>query len=207
MDKIIASISTQNTFDHAHEIVDRLVRAVSATHRGGLLLFTGNPGSCSADSFILQEPVNIGEMAYEVWDDGMSLQLMQESDDFSDEYDLTERRLEENAAALERTIAQAGRFSGVDGAILFGHKLELVAFGCKLKVAPPTEHIVDVRSWPDDLGVYDMTQHGTRHRAAASFAARDKTDLAICISQDGPVRAFFQIDDKVHSWRLSPEGQ
>ena len=184
------------------ELLKRLAHAVSSTRHGGMLVCCEDPARYIGDAVVLEHPLDIGTTAHELIHDQFSYQ---EEELQRDEVNELETRIDANAAALDKMIDQAGRFSAIDGAIVFDPRLDLVAFGCKLRPGDPPAHIRHIRSWPSDGGAYDLTQHGTRHRAAAAFAAAAESNLAICVSQDGPVNAFFQLDGSTCCWPL-PQG-
>jgi hypothetical protein len=207
----LRNLSEENYFQEADRLLERMAWAAAGTGHGALLAFSPVPENYSADAFGLSIPMPIGLTGYELWHDEISYQITQEDDDlpreeYEDELSRLETRIEANAAVLDRMIDQVGRFSSLDGAVLLNQRLELVAFGCKLPSVPAPPEICQIRVWPENIGTYDLSHRGTRHRAAAAFAAAHEENLAICISQDGPINAFFHLDGRVACWPMPSSG-
>lgn len=115
-----------------------------------------------------------------------------------------ERRSEDALAVLIESIA---RFTVVDNALLMGPNLRVICAGYPIVTprgkAPQVREATNVQGTPGDR--YVMGQHGSRHRAAASFASLHPRGLVFVASQDGHLRCFSRLeeaDKMVLVWRI-----
>lgn len=110
------------------------------------------------------------------------------------------------ASQIERTIDEIGALTAIDGATVLDFGLELTAFGVILPVEQAV--VVEVAKRPgDDLRTtLDLGPRGTRHRAAATYAARHPGSVVFVASADGPLSCFLRAADRSHAglWQLSP---
>lgn len=105
----------------------------------------------------------------------------------------------------ERVIEELGRFTAIDGAVLLNRALALVAFGVILPVRQQIGVIDAARSDSDgDVPFIDLGSRGTRHRAAATYAAEHPGSVVFVSSEDGDVSCVFcdQPETPVRLWRL-----
>lgn len=91
----------------------------------------------------------------------------------------------------------------VDGVVLFGQNMVAKGFGCvirakkipgKIFISPTATATVK------SLIPTDPKHFGTRHRSMISFCWNHPGSLGIVISQDGEIRAFSKIEDKLIMW-------
>ena len=89
-----------------------------------------------------------------------------------------------------RTVAS---MTAVDGAVLLTHELKVLGFGCKLPGLNGRAPLVlrAPASLEDQPAKYDLTMRGTRHTAAALFAATRPGRMAFTVSADGPAACFM----------------
>jgi hypothetical protein len=95
--------------------------------------------------------------------------------------------------ALDSLIANIGQLTALDNALLLGPDLKVIGAGYAVptKAVTPTVHVArDLQGTPGD--VYDINQHGSRHRAAASFAFDNPGGLVFLVSHDGPLRCLIR---------------
>jgi hypothetical protein len=106
----------------------------------------------------------------------------------------------------ERVIEELGALTGIDGAIVMNRELALVAFGVIL----PVGHAIAVGEAVAADGLparqVDLGSHGTRHLAAATYAAEHPGSVVFVASEDGQVSCMFRIspEQQVLVWRLGP---
>ncbi|WP_158623668.1 putative sensor domain DACNV-containing protein [Corallococcus llansteffanensis] len=113
------------------------------------------------------------------------------------------RQVLEANQRVERLIAQIARLTSVDGAVILSHDLHVLAFGAKLTAQNPSPpQVYAVTSELEMNELWPLQSHGTRHRAAAAFAAELPERLAIIVSQDGDAATLQQLDGKVVYWPL-----
>lgn len=89
-----------------------------------------------------------------------------------------------------------------DGALILTHSLKLIGFSAKLK-AKKWEGNLELG--PDGEGggktPYDLTKFGTRHNSMLNFIGANEDFLGFVISEDGPVRCFYKVDDElIYMW-------
>jgi hypothetical protein len=95
--------------------------------------------------------------------------------------------------ALDSLIANIGQLTALDNALLLGPDLKVIGagFAVPTEADTPTVHVAqDLQGTPGH--VYDINQHGSRHRAAAWFAYNNPGGLAFLVSHDGPLRCLIR---------------
>jgi hypothetical protein len=84
--------------------------------------------------------------------------------------------------------------TALDNALLLGPDLKVIGAGYAVPTPDadtPRVHIAqDLQGTPGD--VYDINQHGSRHRAAAWFAVNNPGGLVFLVSHDGPLRCLIR---------------
>jgi hypothetical protein len=101
---------------------------------------------------------------------------------------------------LARTSDLVASFASVDGAVVLDRDLMLLGFGaeiCETKL-PREEELVEFGKHP--YGQPDskpLSLFGMRHRSAYRFCENVKGAIAFVVSQDGDLRVFCNIDEKV----------
>jgi hypothetical protein len=109
---------------------------------------------------------------------------------------------------LEAAINDVAQLSAIDGAVLAGPAGPgLAIYGAGYKIPTPKESEESKENVVLALDVaaerttpYDIRQHGTRHRAAVSFAHVNPGGVAFVCSEDGPVKCTLRIGDHVALW-------
>lgn len=107
----------------------------------------------------------------------------------------------EREAQADAAVAHAVRMSKLDGAVLLGGDLEVVAFGAKLKARKPKDLLV---RHARDGAVLDLSHRGTRHLSAYSWVAAKSGRMAMVVSQDREIRVFDRAADGVVYWDFRP---
>lgn len=101
---------------------------------------------------------------------------------------------EEAKNSLDSILENIGRLTAVDNALLFGPDLEIVGAG--FPIPTPREGTPELHEAQNLQGTpgarYNISQHGSRHRAAAWFAYQNPGGLVFIVSQDGPLRCMIR---------------
>lgn len=109
------------------------------------------------------------------------------------EWEVTKNKL----FCVGHTIAD---LSNVDGCVILNRNLELLSFGCEIKVEE--SELKDVTYYDENTGKdFDIKNYGTRHRSAARICAIYPGMIAFVISQDGGFKIFYGQDrSRVNVW-------
>lgn len=104
----------------------------------------------------------------------------------------------------ERVAEEFGRLTAIDGAVLLNRDLALAAFGVILPVGrsiPVEEHMPGADGRPIHV---DFDSRGTRHRAAATYAAEHPGSVVFVASEDGQVSGLLRepLTAPVRLWHL-----
>jgi hypothetical protein len=107
----------------------------------------------------------------------------------------------------ERVAEEIGRLTAIDGAVLLNRDLALTAFGVILPVgrAIVVEEGIDGEN--GQASHVDFGNRGTRHRAAATYAAEYPGSVVFLASADGQVSCLLceQTGGPVRLWHLDAE--
>lgn len=103
--------------------------------------------------------------------------------------------------ALETLV----RFTAVDGAVLINRKFELLGFGAVIQFGKRTKYKVfccedRMASKKQEIRI---EKYGTRHRSAFEFCFRNKSSVAIVVSQDGGVKIVTRVGEHIYFWENS----
>ncbi|HYO55789.1 hypothetical protein [Archangium sp.] len=100
----------------------------------------------------------------------------------------------ETKKALDSTIENIGRLTAMDNALLIGPDLEVLGAGFPIPTpqegTPEVHEALNLQGEP--RAPYNISQHGSRHRAAACFAHQNPGGLVFIVSQDGPLRCMLR---------------
>jgi hypothetical protein len=107
----------------------------------------------------------------------------------------------------ERMGEELGRLTAIDGAVLLNRELALMAFGVILPVGrsiPVDEQHDGARHTPRPA---DFDSRGTRHRAAATYAAENPGSVVFVASEDGQVSCLLRepTTASVRLWHLDAD--
>jgi hypothetical protein len=104
----------------------------------------------------------------------------------------------------ERVTEELGALTAIDGAVLLNRDLALVAFGVMLPLRRPTTLAQAKDAEGLHSRIIDFASRGTRHRAAATYAADHPGHVVFVASEDGELSCLFR--DSTHQqtllWRL-----
>ncbi|WP_158623807.1 putative sensor domain DACNV-containing protein [Corallococcus llansteffanensis] len=107
---------------------------------------------------------------------------------------------------FQALVESIGQFTAVDNALVLGPELEVLCAGYQIAIprsGPP--QVFEARTLQGRPGPhYPISQHGSRHRAAAVFANQHSGAIVFVASQDGPVRCLHRPPGKkkVLLWSL-----
>ena len=91
----------------------------------------------------------------------------------------------------------------VDGVVLFNHNMVAKGFGgvLKAKKMPKKIYVATTSTaTAKSLIASDPVHYGTRHRSMIAYCWNHPTSLGLVVSQDGEIRAFARIEDKLIMW-------
>ncbi|RYG11849.1 MAG: hypothetical protein EOO07_19955 [Chitinophagaceae bacterium] len=107
------------------------------------------------------------------------------------------------ADEIKGAISFIASQSCVDGVVLFNRNMVVNGFGAVLraKKMPGKIYISSTATATSkSLVAYDPKHYGTRHRSMVAYCANHPSSLGLVISQDGDIRAFSKIEDKLIMW-------
>ncbi|WP_316738584.1 putative sensor domain DACNV-containing protein [Pedobacter aquatilis] len=110
---------------------------------------------------------------------------------------------EGTADEISGAISFIASQSCVDGVVLFNKSMVANGFGAVLKSKKmPSKIYVSstATATPKSLSMHDPGHYGTRHRSMIAYCWKHPESLGFVISQDGEIRAFCKIDDKLIMW-------
>jgi hypothetical protein len=104
-----------------------------------------------------------------------------------------------------RSIAQ---FSQVDGAVLLTDRLELLGFGCEIRIEKDkSQTLKRARDWNLRRSTQvPMDSFGMRHRSAFRFCNQFPGSVALTISQDGDMKLVTRRPRCLIYWDITPPG-
>ncbi|MGM9478262.1 putative sensor domain DACNV-containing protein [Pedobacter sp. GSP4] len=91
----------------------------------------------------------------------------------------------------------------VDGVVLFNSSMISNGFGGVLRAKKMPRKIYvssTATATPKSLAPHDPKHYGTRHRSMIAYCWNHPSALGLVISQDGDIRAFSKIEDKLIMW-------
>ncbi len=103
----------------------------------------------------------------------------------------------------ERLVAQLGGFTAMDGATVLDCALGLRGFGVVLPVAREVEVREALDLEAERFEPFELSTHGTRHRAAVTYADASAGSVVFVASHDGPLSCALRTEgsDYVLLWR------
>jgi hypothetical protein len=106
----------------------------------------------------------------------------------------------------ERLTEELGALTAIDGAILLNRDLALVAFGVMLPLGRATTLAEAKDAEGLRFRIVDLGSRGTRHHAAANYAAAHPGSVVFVASEDGHVSCMFRDASREHTllWQLGP---
>ncbi|WP_316739167.1 putative sensor domain DACNV-containing protein [Pedobacter aquatilis] len=107
------------------------------------------------------------------------------------------------ADEIKGAISFIASQSCVDGVILFDRTMVSNGFGAVLRAKKMPRKIYvssTATATPKSLAPHDPKHYGTRHRSMIAYCWNHPTALGLVISQDGDIRVFSKIEDKLIMW-------
>lgn len=107
------------------------------------------------------------------------------------------------ADEIKGTINFIASQTCVDGVVLFNRNMVTNGFGAVLRAKKMPRKIYvssTATATPKSLKAHDPRHYGTRHRSMIAYCWNHPTSLGLVISQDGDIRAFSKIEDKLIMW-------
>lgn len=107
------------------------------------------------------------------------------------------------ADEIKGAISFIASQSCVDGVVLFDRNMVTNGFGAVLRAKriPGKIYISSTATaTPKSLTPHDPKHYGTRHRSMIAYCWNHPASLGLVISQDGDIRAFSKIEDKLIMW-------
>jgi hypothetical protein len=107
----------------------------------------------------------------------------------------------------ERVGEEFGRLTAIDGAVLLNCNLGLMAFGIILPVGGSVPIIERTGNGDHPPRLMDFDSRGTRHRAAATYAAEHPGSVVFVASEDGQVSCLLResMTAPVRLWHLGTD--
>lgn len=107
------------------------------------------------------------------------------------------------ADEIKGAISFIASQSCVDGVVLFNTNMITNGFGAVLRAKKMPRKIFGsstATAAPKSLLPYDPKHYGTRHRSMIAYCWNHPSALGLVISQDGDIRVFSKIEDKLIMW-------
>ena len=106
----------------------------------------------------------------------------------------------------ERITEQIGALTAIDGATLLNGDLALISFGAMLPLGRAPALAETVSTDGGEVRPVDLAHHGTRHHAAAAYAANHPGSVVFVASEDGQVSCIHRAAANDHTLirRLRP---
>jgi hypothetical protein len=184
------------------DTVRAVIRRMAAHGRGGILVLSAAKGAREAEAatYRMQGATSLSSVLR------LSRHLAGGDDSRRSAAPPTFGELLRNAFQVEtgRFVEEVGALTGIDGAVLLNRELELMAFGVTLPVGR-SPHVVEANNEANHRSV-EFGARGTRHRAAATYAADHSGSVVFVASTDGHISGLMRdaSEDRVLLWRLGP---
>jgi hypothetical protein len=109
-------------------------------------------------------------------------------------------------AEIDRVIVEIGRMTALDGATLLDRELGLRGFGVVLSILPEVRVSEACDAEASREAPFAFSQHGARHRAAASYAFANPGSVVFVASADGGLGCLLREPGAPRAllWRFRP---
>jgi hypothetical protein len=111
--------------------------------------------------------------------------------------------MEEINDEIKGAISFLASHTCVDGVLLFDRDMTSKGFGAVLKSRKMPRKIYvsnTATAAPKSLKAADPMHFGTRHRSMIAYCYNHPEALGLVVSQDGDIRAFHRVDEKLIMW-------
>lgn len=185
------------------DAVASLVRQLSAHPYGGILVLSdeSDPDVPLESGFTTEAEVSLTEL----------LQELSRQHEVSTRVEFAEGRNQDRQvirdvlrAEMERMITDIGRLTAIDGATVLDRRLGLRGFGVILPILPRIVVVEATESEPVHTAPFPLRRRGSRHRAAASYAATHPASVVFVASASGDIGCMLRDPDsaRVLLWRF-----
>jgi hypothetical protein len=109
----------------------------------------------------------------------------------------------DSKAEIDGIVWFVSLLSRVDGAIVLAPDLTVRGFGAELTCHDEPQAVFragDAAATPKSLRQFNFQQFGTRHRSMMRYCNEVPGSLGFVVSQDGDVRAFTRVGEKLVMW-------
>jgi hypothetical protein len=194
---------TNGVVEAVHYIINDMARHIATLGHGGIILFAEQHKQSNFISFREADSYLLQQLLSQYWSSVFAIQpilagkLPRPNEPVIDGGQQL-RVLAQETEMLEKCARQYGHLAGMDGAIALQYDCKLVAFNAIIKKMEPTP---DAFTFSDGDGgpvTYEQLtrNRGSRHQAALSYVLSVPGSVAVVISQDGQVSAFYHGPNK-----------
>ncbi|MBI2395578.1 MAG: hypothetical protein HYV09_38790 [Deltaproteobacteria bacterium] len=200
---------TEGVSDGYLPAVAGLVRGVAAHGYGGILVVCAerDPALADEEGFVTDADVPLCVLLQHVERDDVASTARESWIGSSPSQD-TARTVVRDAlrAEIERTVAEIGRLTALDGATILDRSLGVRGFGVVLPIAPRVAVVEALDAEAQHRAEFMLERRGARHHAAASYASSHFGSVVFAASTDGGLACMLRESDAspVLLWRFQP---
>ena len=189
-----AKISHSRYFGLYNDCIRTLFREASFRGHGGTLIWC--PEAKLEQALALLETRNTFKNTISLEDDLAEHLHMQNDSKAIPQF------LSSNKHRIKSRLELIAQLSVADGAILFTEKFSPISFGSLIKARRWEGEVESGPMLHKNKPVkVDLSRFGTRHNSAANFVGELEGAITFVISEDGPVRAFRRVNNKILFWK------
>lgn len=196
------------------QTLSRLLLRVQNYHHGGGILITGNEEDIDVKYKVNYDRLKIAVTKYarETINNYVAEALIEDhlaagkKSIVKDWYQEESRSLfsrQKIADEIKGCISFLASHTCVDGVLIFDPEMVSKGFGGVLKAKKMPKKIFvspTATATPKSLIPADPNHFGTRHRSMIGYCWNHPGSLGLVVSQDGDIRAFYRIEDKLIMW-------
>ncbi len=189
-------------------VIASLVRSVSGHGYGGILVVCaeGEPALADEEGFVTDADVPLCVLLQQLERDDVGPAARTSWISPSSSEDSARVLRDALHAEIDRTIAEIGRLTALDGATILDRALGVRGFGVVLSVAPRVVIVEALDAEGSHRVEFVLERRGARHRAAASYAASHVGSVVFVASVDGEIACMLRASSSapVLLWRFAP---
>jgi len=196
------------------QTLSRILLKIQDYQHGGALLITNETADLDIKYPIQYERLALSVLSYAkasidayVAENDIVQEFVAGKKSVSSKLYLQESRAIANKKATADEITGAVSFIAsqtcVDGVVLFDSTMKANGFGTVLRAKRmPAKIYVSLTATATSKSLlpHDPTHYGTRHRSMISYCWKHSGSLGLVVSQDGDIRAFCRIENKLIMW-------
>jgi len=196
------------------QTLSRLLLKIQSYQHGGAILISGNQTDLNVKykinySRLTQAVINYAKESINsyIYEGRIEERLQSGKNTLSKNAYLEETRSlfakTEVANEIKGCVCFIASQTCVDGVVLFSMDMVAKGFGAVIKSKKMPRKIFvssTATATPKSLLAADPNHFGTRHRSMISYCWSHPGSLGLVISQDGDIRAFSKIEDKLIMW-------